>query len=240
MAVVAGRLPVGSPARRLPPQVAARMPAVGDRRRALRPRGGGRARPRAGARVRRRGRGATGAPSPRSGHAPGLIVFAIDTELLGHWWWEGPVWLEEVLATAAEHGVELVTLGEAARRHPPEARAASPLELGRGQGPAHLGLAPGRRPRLGRAPARAAAAARPRRGPARPAPPSARRASCSRSRRATGRSSTAARQAGDYPWQRTTDHARALLEALNSASDPPDPRLRNLAPDLCLSPLLEP
>ena len=23
----------------------------------------------------------------------GLIVFAIDTELLGHWWSEGPVWL---------------------------------------------------------------------------------------------------------------------------------------------------
>ena len=35
------------------------------------------------------------------------------------------------------------------------------LELGRGQGPAHLGLAPGRRPHLGGAPPRAATAARP-------------------------------------------------------------------------------
>ena len=47
-------------------------------------------------------------------------------------------------------------------------------------------------------------------------------------------------QAGDYPWQRSTDHAGALLEAINSAADPPEPRLRNLAPDLSLSPLLEP
>src|SRR5690606_29789412 len=28
-----------------------------------------------------------------SGHR-GLIVFAVDTELLGHWWSEGPIWLE--------------------------------------------------------------------------------------------------------------------------------------------------
>jgi 1,4-alpha-glucan branching enzyme len=47
-------------------------------------------------------------------------------------------------------------------------------------------------------------------------------------------------QAGDYPWQRTTGHARLLLEAINSAARPPEPRLRNLAPDLSLSPLLEP
>ena len=47
------------------------------------------------------------------------------------------------------------------------------------------------------------------------------------------------RQAGDYPFQRVTDHARALLEAIHSA-DPPQPRLRNLAPDLSLAPLLAP
>ena len=47
-------------------------------------------------------------------------------------------------------------------------------------------------------------------------------------------------QAGDYPWQRSTDHARALLEAINSSADAPEARLRNLAPDLSLSPLLEP
>jgi 1,4-alpha-glucan branching enzyme len=49
------------------------------------------------------------------------------------------------------------------------------------------------------------------------------------------------RQAGDYPYQRATDHARALLDSIDSTGDaPPEPRLRNLAPDLVLSPLLEP
>ena len=46
-------------------------------------------------------------------------------------------------------------------------------------------------------------------------------------------------QAGDYPWQRTTDHARALLETLDTGA-PATARLRNLAPDLSVSPLLEP
>ena len=47
------------------------------------------------------------------------------------------------------------------------------------------------------------------------------------------------KQAGDYPYQRSTDHARALLEAIHSR-EPPDPRMRNLAPDLSLAPLREP
>ena len=33
---------------------------------------------------------------------PGLIVFAVDTELLGHWWYEGLRWLEPVLEEARE------------------------------------------------------------------------------------------------------------------------------------------
>jgi hypothetical protein len=47
------------------------------------------------------------------------------------------------------------------------------------------------------------------------------------------------RQAGDYPFTRATDHARAMLEAIHSP-EPPDPRLRGLAPDLSLGPLLRP
>jgi 1,4-alpha-glucan branching enzyme len=46
-------------------------------------------------------------------------------------------------------------------------------------------------------------------------------------------------QAGDYPFERATAHGRALLEAIDSGP-PPDRRLRNLAPDLRLSPLLRP
>ena len=47
------------------------------------------------------------------------------------------------------------------------------------------------------------------------------------------------RQAGDYPYQRATDHARAMLDAIHSAA-PTEGRLKNLAPDLSLAPLLEP
>jgi 1,4-alpha-glucan branching enzyme len=48
------------------------------------------------------------------------------------------------------------------------------------------------------------------------------------------------RQAGDYPYQRSTGHAWALLESIDSAAhSSPDPRMRSLAPDLSLAPLLE-
>jgi predicted glycosyl hydrolase (DUF1957 family) len=46
-------------------------------------------------------------------------------------------------------------------------------------------------------------------------------------------------QAGDYAYQRATDHSRAMLEAIDSPSAT-DPRMRSLAPDLSLAPLLEP
>ncbi len=41
---------------------------------------------------------------------PGIIVAPYDTELFGHWWFEGPLWLEAVLRRFHEDGqVELVT-----------------------------------------------------------------------------------------------------------------------------------
>ena len=46
-------------------------------------------------------------------------------------------------------------------------------------------------------------------------------------------------QAGDYAFQRALAHARSLLEAIDSGASP-DPRMRNLAPDMSLAPLLEP
>ncbi|MDQ1659876.1 MAG: 1,4-alpha-glucan branching enzyme, partial [Cryptosporangiaceae bacterium] len=45
---------------------------------------------------------------------PGLVVAAYDTELFGHWWHEGPVWLEEVLRLLPEAGVRVTTLAGAA------------------------------------------------------------------------------------------------------------------------------
>ncbi len=41
---------------------------------------------------------------------PGLTVAAFDTELFGHWWHEGPAWLEAVLRALPEAGVAVRTL----------------------------------------------------------------------------------------------------------------------------------
>ncbi len=46
-------------------------------------------------------------------------------------------------------------------------------------------------------------------------------------------------QAGDYPFRRATDHAEAMLEAIDSPASS-DPSMRALAPDMSLAPLLEP
>jgi 1,4-alpha-glucan branching enzyme len=42
-----------------------------------------------------------------------LVVAAYDTELFGHWWYEGPQWLEAVLTLLPQAGVELTTLSAA-------------------------------------------------------------------------------------------------------------------------------
>jgi 1,4-alpha-glucan branching enzyme len=49
----------------------------------------------------------------------GLAVCALDTELLGHWWYEGPQWLEAVVEEAHRSGLELGTLPAALERHEP-------------------------------------------------------------------------------------------------------------------------
>jgi 1,4-alpha-glucan branching enzyme len=46
-----------------------------------------------------------------------LVVAAYDTELFGHWWHEGPLWLERVLTLLPEAGVEVTTLEKAMDRH---------------------------------------------------------------------------------------------------------------------------
>jgi 1,4-alpha-glucan branching enzyme len=43
----------------------------------------------------------------------GLVVCALDTELLGHWWYEGIDWLRAVVAECARQGLELVRLDDA-------------------------------------------------------------------------------------------------------------------------------
>jgi 1,4-alpha-glucan branching enzyme len=49
----------------------------------------------------------------------GLCVFALDTELLGHWWYEGVHWLSAVLDEAGRQGLALTTLDDALERYEP-------------------------------------------------------------------------------------------------------------------------
>jgi 1,4-alpha-glucan branching enzyme len=58
-----------------------------------------------------RGRAEAGAAQELPGG--GLVVCALDTELLGHWWYEGIAWLSAVVAECREQGLELVRLDDA-------------------------------------------------------------------------------------------------------------------------------
>jgi len=56
----------------------------------------------------------------RSGR-PGIIVAAYDTELFGHWWFEGISWMKEVLRhLSRDPEVALATAGSYLEEHPPE------------------------------------------------------------------------------------------------------------------------
>jgi 1,4-alpha-glucan branching enzyme len=168
----------------------------------------------------------------------GLLVFAIDTELLGHWWSEGATWLRGVLDGAAAAGVQLVTVPQALAEHEPVRRPLLASTWGEGKdlrtwdSPEVADLAWGTRRlelRLLRALAQGLGE------------PAALRAA--RQLLAAQASDWAfldkRGQAGDYAYRRATDHAEAMLEAIDSAASS-DPSMRALAPDLSLAPLLEP
>lgn len=65
--------------------------------------------------------------------AGGLCTFAIDTELLGHWWYEGPWWLEAVFEAAEQSGLRLVTATEAIDGFPARPASCSPSSWGDGK-----------------------------------------------------------------------------------------------------------
>jgi 1,4-alpha-glucan branching enzyme len=168
----------------------------------------------------------------------GLLVFAIDTELLGHWWSEGPIWLRAVLEGAEAAGVRPLTVPRALEAHEPVERPLRASSWGEGKdlrtwdSPPVADLAWGAR-RLELRLLRALGSGL--RGDA--ATRAARELLASQAsdwafldRRG---------EAGDYAFQRATRHARAALEAIDSRSVT-DPRMRSLAPDLSIAPLLEP
>jgi len=168
----------------------------------------------------------------------GLVVFAIDTELLGHWWSEGPLWLRGVLEGAEAAGVRLVTVPQALAEHEPveqPLRASTwgeDKDLRTWDSPPVADLATGAR-RLELRLLRAIGGGL--RGPA--------LERAARELLAAQASDWAfldqRKQAGDYAYQRATDHARAMLEAIDFGGVT-EPRLRSLAPDLSTAPLLEP
>ncbi|HYY74419.1 MAG TPA: 1,4-alpha-glucan branching protein domain-containing protein, partial [Solirubrobacterales bacterium] len=170
---------------------------------------------------------------------PGLVTFAVDTELLGHWWCEGPAWLGKVLRIAPECRIRLVTLPQALERHEAEERPLAESSWGEGKdlrtwdSPEVADLAWAAR----RLELRAVAAIAGGRLPEAAARRLARELVALQS--SDWAFLDRRRLAGDYPYQRATAHGRALLDAIHSR-EPPDPRMRSLAPDLSLVPLLEP
>ncbi len=175
---------------------------------------------------------------------PGLLCCALDTELLGHWWYEGQTWLRGVLDEASSQGLELVGITEGVERVGTvkgvlaASSWGSPKDFSTWDSPLVAEMAfEARRAEL-RTVAEAA-----RKG-------AARENALQRAAREllALQSSDWAFQvtrdlAGNYPLQRVAGHRAAHDAAIGALADSravPDPTLRNLAPDLDLSALLAP
>jgi 1,4-alpha-glucan branching enzyme len=159
----------------------------------------------------------------------GVCVCALDTELLGHWWYEGVPWLAAMLQESARQGLPLTTLDDALSRHEPVPAPTDLLVSSWGDGG---GLHTWSGPQV----AELAWAAR---------------ASELRLAAIDGRPHERALRellalqssdwaflhtqatAGDYPLQRARGHRRALERTIAGAPElTAAPKLRGLAPDL--------
>jgi len=173
----------------------------------------------------------------------GLLCCALDTELLGHWWYEGLAWLGAVFEEASAQGVRLVTVSEGIELVEPEARPLAASTWGRGKdfttwdGPGVAELTFEARAAELRTVAAAACHAAP-------------HAALERAARellaiqASDWAFMVTRDlAADYPRERMRAHRAALdtaLSALTDSATVPDASLRGLAPHLDLSPLTTP
>jgi 1,4-alpha-glucan branching enzyme len=169
---------------------------------------------------------------------PGLLTFALDTELLGHWWYEGTAWLEAVLEEAPARGLDLVTVSEGLERVPAVERPLQPSTWGTSKDlstwdapeVAELGFA------ARRAELRTVAAAA---GGHAPRTALERAARELLALQASDWAFMVARDlASDYPRRRVAEHEAAHAQALAGAGG--EPRLRNLAPGLELASILAP
>ncbi|MGE5635999.1 MAG: 1,4-alpha-glucan branching protein domain-containing protein [Nocardioidaceae bacterium] len=174
---------------------------------------------------------------------PGLVTCAVDTELLGHWWYEGPIWLAAVLREAAAQGLRLVTASEGLELVEPVERALGTSSWGAGKdlstwdAPPVADMAFAARAAELRTVAAAAT---------RHAPPAAleRAARELLALQASDWAFLATRElAGDYPRRRIAAHTaahEAALAALHGDRPAPEGRLRALAPDLDAAALVAP
>jgi 1,4-alpha-glucan branching enzyme len=165
----------------------------------------------------------------------GLCVCALDTELLGHWWYEGPRWLAAVVDEARHRGPELVHLDDALADCDPAPAGAlaervtswgTPRDLSTWSGPRVADMAwAARAAELDVLAAGAAVGER-----------------AVRELLALQSSDWAflvtRDTAGPYPRERFDGHATALRAAL--ADPAAEPALRNLAPHVTRAALLEP
>jgi 1,4-alpha-glucan branching enzyme len=173
----------------------------------------------------------------------GLLCCALDTELLGHWWYEGLEWLRGVLEEAGEQGVRLVTVSEGIELTEPVERPLAASTWGHGKDFATWDAPPvaelafeARAAEL-----RTVAAVALHRAPH---PALARAARELLAMQASDWAFMVTRDlAADYPVERMRAHEAALdaaLAALTDSGAAPDPAVRGLAPHLDLSPLTTP
>jgi 1,4-alpha-glucan branching enzyme len=168
----------------------------------------------------------------------GLLCCALDTELLGHWWYEGPAWLGAVLEEAPRQGLELVTVSEGLERVEPRAAELAASTWGVGKD-----LSTWDSPTVG---AMAIAARRAELRTVASAGNATSRIALERAARellalqASDWAFMVTRDlAADYPAERLAAHQANLDLALTSGAVP-EPALRNLAPDLDLAALTSP
>jgi 1,4-alpha-glucan branching enzyme len=187
---------------------------------------------------------------------PALIVCAFDTELLGHWWYEGAAWLEAVLEESRAAGLALATLPDALDRHPPGNAPLTESSWGVGKNlrtwdsPAVADLVwPARAAEL-----RLVAALADSVGADGARPIAERAARELLALQASDWAFMATRAlAADYPERRVEAHAAAFdaalaclppqvkdFRAMPGGKTPIEPTLRGLAPSLDLAPLLAP
>jgi 1,4-alpha-glucan branching enzyme len=174
---------------------------------------------------------------------PGLLCCAFDTELLGHWWYEGTEWLSGVIAEAGAQGLELATVSDGLERVEPVER-----ELDSSTWGTHKDFSTWDAPRV----AEMAFAART--AELRTVHAAAQRPASQAALERAARELLALQAsdwpfqssrdlAGGYPLERMRAHGAALDAALGALADSAavqEPALRNLAPDLVLSPLAAP